>query len=64
MAFRFRLRGNGLRHSWEKECQQHEALQHAQQVAREYANDDLYYGSVIDVTDNEGNEVTVVPVSK
>src|SRR6266850_501826 len=44
MAYRFRLRGNNVRHSWEKECWADSALLHAQQVAREYANDDLYNG--------------------
>jgi hypothetical protein len=34
-------RGKGLRHSWEKECVPTVALTHAEQLAREYANEDL-----------------------
>ena len=64
MVFRFRLRGKGLRHSWQKECQQDVALTHAQQVAREYANDGMYHGTDIRVLDRDDNEVAIVPVSK
>jgi len=64
MSYRFRLRGKGLRHSWEKECRPEAAIRHASQVAREYANDDLYHGTDIRVMDRDGNEVAIVPVSK
>ena len=62
MAFRFRLHGKGLRHSWEKECRPEVAIVHVTQVAREYAKDRLYEGTVIQVVDNEGNDVTAVPI--
>ena len=63
MLHRFRLRGKGLRHTWQKECPPELAKAHAQQVAREYANDDLYQGTDIVVTKGE-TEVAVIPVSK
>ena len=62
MAYRFRLHGKGLQHSWEKDCRPEAALAHANQVAREYAKDDLYHGTAIRVVDNAGNEVATVPV--
>ena len=64
MSFRFRLRGRGLRHSWEKDCQLDVAIRHARQVAREYANDDLYRETNIRVIDQDGIEIAIVPVSK
>ena len=64
MPYQFRLRGRGLRHSWEKECQPDVAMMHARQVAREYANDDRYHGTDIRVIDHDGIEVAIVPVSK
>jgi hypothetical protein len=38
MLHRFRLRGKGLRQTWEKECPPEFAKAHAHQVVREYAN--------------------------
>jgi hypothetical protein len=64
MAYRFRLSGNGLRHSWQKECRSTDATRHAAQVAREYASDDLYHGTVVRVMDDNGNEIHVIPVSR
>ena len=62
MSYRFRLRGNGLRHSWEKECPAHVAIAHAVQVARECGMDSLYLGARIRVMDDAGNDVALVPV--
>ena len=64
MAFRFRLQGKGLRHSWEKECAPKAALVHAEQVAREYANDDLYHGTTIGVLNESGDEVARIAVTE
>ena len=64
MAYRFRLSGNGLRHSWQKECRSADASRHAELVAREYANDDLYHGTVVRVMDDNGNEIDRVHVTK
>jgi len=63
MLHRFRLRGKGLRQTWEKECPPEFAKAHAHQVVREYANDDLYHGTDIVVTKDE-TEVAVIPVAK
>ena len=64
MAYRFRLSGDGLRHHWGKECHFTDATRYAVQVAREYAKDRLYYGTVVRVMDDNGNEIDLVPVSK
>ena len=64
MAYRFRLSGNGLRHHWWKECRATDATRHAAQVAREYAKDGLYHGTVVRVMDDNGNEIDLIPVSK
>ena len=64
MSYRFRLRGNGFRHSWEKECRPEVAMAHVTQVAREYARDSVYQDATIRVLDDDGNEVAIVPVSK
>jgi len=64
MAYRFRLRGKNLRHSWEKDCPPAGAMTHANLVARECAKDALYEGTSIRVTDDAGNEVAIVPVPK
>jgi hypothetical protein len=62
MSYRFRLGGQGLRHSWEKECPLQDALVHATEVAGECARDRLYDGASIAVTDDAGKEIAVVPV--
>jgi hypothetical protein len=62
MSFRFRLHGNGFRHSWEKECKPEAAIAHATQVARAYARDSVYQDATIRVFDDLGTEVAVVPV--
>jgi len=64
MAYRFRLRGKNLRHSWEKDCPPEGAMAHANLVARECAKDALYEGTAIRVMDDAGNEVAIVPVPK
>jgi hypothetical protein len=64
MSYRFRLSGNGFRHSWEKECPAPVAMTHANQVARQCARDDVYQGATIRVMDQAGNEVAFVPVTK
>jgi hypothetical protein len=63
-SFRFRLKGNGIRHTWEKECPLHDALRHADLVARECAKDATYDGASIRVVDDTEKEVAVLPVSK
>ena len=63
MAYRFQLSGKGLRHSWQKECPPAVAPRYAAMVAREYAKDPLYHGTAVLVTDRDGNEVAVIPVS-
>ena len=62
MAFRFQLSGNGLRHSWQKECLSTVAARYAAMVAREYAKDPLYHGAAVRVTDRDGNEVAAIPI--
>jgi hypothetical protein len=64
MSYRFRLRGTGFRHSWEKECKSEVAMAHATSVAREYARDSVYQDATIRVFDDLGNEVAIIPVSK
>ena len=64
MAYMFRLGGKGLKHSWQKECRREVALEHAQQVAREYASDGLYHGTDIRVLDRDCNEIAIILVSK
>jgi hypothetical protein len=64
MAFRFRVRGKGVKHSWQKECGRAAALAHAKQVAREYGNDGLYQRADIRVLDRDGNEIAIVPVAR
>jgi hypothetical protein len=61
-SFRFRLNGKGFRHAWEKECPLHDALRHADLVARECARDGIYDGAAIRVVDDTGKEVAVLPV--
>ena len=63
MAYRFRIRGQGFRHSWEKECTLHVALIQASEVAVECARDGLYEGAMIRVADEAGREIAIVPVS-
>jgi hypothetical protein len=62
MAFRFQLSGNGLRHSWQKECLSTVAPRYAAMVACEYAKDPLYHGTAVRVIDRNGNEVALIPV--
>ena len=62
MAYRFRLAGKGLRHSWEKECHAEAAMVHAAQVARECARDTIYQGVTIRVQDDVGDEIAIVQV--
>jgi hypothetical protein len=62
MSYRFRLRGNGFRHSWEKDCSTDIAVKHATQVASECAKDSVYQGAAIRVLDELGNEIAHVPV--
>ena len=64
MTYRFRIRGQGFRHSWEKDCSLHVALIHASQVAGECAKDAVFEGAAIRVADETGREIAVVPVSK
>jgi hypothetical protein len=63
MSYRFRLRGKGFRHSWEKECGSEVAMAHATQIAREFARDSVYQDATIRVLDGDGNEVAIVPVT-
>jgi len=62
MAYRFQLVGKGLRHSWQKDCLPRVAARYAALVAREYAKDSLYRGTVIRAMNETGNEVVVIPV--
>ena len=64
MAYHFRMvgNGNGFRHSWTKECSPEDALHHAQQLAREFEPDECYRTVSICVSDDDGNDIGVVPV--
>jgi hypothetical protein len=62
IAYRFQLSGKGVRHSWQKECPPSVAARYAALVAREYAKDRLYHGTVVRVLDRNGNEVAVIPI--
>lgn len=62
MTHRFCLTGPHVRHSWQKECTDDDAIHYARLVAGEYGRDSTYDGAVIAVMDQDGNSVTTVPV--
>lgn len=63
MTFKFQIGGRGFRYTWQKDCQLHDALVHAGQVAGECARDEVYHGASVRVMEETGKDVAVLPVS-
>jgi hypothetical protein len=62
MTHHFQIRGKRVRYCWRKVCLPDAAILHATQVARVCAQDRLYDGAVIRITDETHQEVAIVPI--
>ena len=62
MTHYFQIRGNRVRYCWRKDCPPDMAIIHAAQVARVCAQDPVYDGAMIRVTDETHREVVIVPI--
>jgi hypothetical protein len=62
MTHHFQIRGNRVRYCWRKDCPRDMAITYAEQVARVCAQDRVYHGAMIRVTDETHREVAIVPI--
>ena len=62
MTHYFQIRGNRVRYCWRKDCPRDAAIAHATQIACVCAQDRVYDGAVIRITDEGHREVAIVPI--
>jgi hypothetical protein len=62
MTHYFQIRGNRVRYCWRKDCLRDTAIMHAAQVARVCAQDPVYDGAMILVTDETHRDIVIVPI--
>lgn len=63
MTYYFQIRGKRVRYCWRKDCPRDAAMLHATQVAHVCAQDSIYDGAVIRITDEAHQEVALVPIA-